>query len=169
MKRIIIAAALAFALISPPRQTAVADTPVVISTPAPMMDVRHIALGNYFSSHNCPLLPYVDDFITAADKSGIDWRLLPAISIHESTCGKRYPVNTNNPFGWLERRQKGGELTVAKFTSIPTAISFITEQLANGKYYAGKTIRQKLATYCPSPNYPTETISYMNLISKNEN
>lgn len=167
MKRIIIALALGLTLIlAYPRQTALADTPVVaavvipvtVTPPAPMMDSRHIALGNYFSKHNCPLLPYVDDFIAAADKSGIDWRLLPAISIHESTCGKRYPRNTNNPFGWLER--KG---TVAKFESLPAAIYFITERLANHSPYVGKTIAQKLHTYCPSPKYPQETINYMNL------
>lgn len=135
-----------------------ADTPV-IPVVAPMMDSRAIALGNYFSKHNCPLLPYVDDFIAAADKYNIDYRLLPAISIHESTCGKRYPFNTYNPFGWNSAR--------TKFTSIPAAIDFITGQLANGKYYAGKTIRQKLHSYCPSPNYPTETINYMNLFKWN--
>jgi hypothetical protein len=155
MRRLIIALVLGFFLL--PKPMAMADEPVVIAQP-PIMDSRAMALGTYFSSHNCPLTPYADDFIRAADKYNIDYRFLPAISIHESTCGKRYPINSNNPFGWLERAG-----TVYKFKSIPDAIDFITGQLANGKYYAGKTLYKKLNTYCPTPGYPEETLSYMNL------
>ena len=155
MKRFIIATLLGASLLFPfPKQIAMADTPAIVEPP---MDARALALGTYFEKHNCPLLPYVDDFIKSADKYNIDWRLLPAISIHESSCGKHYPPATNNPFGWQSAR--------VGFASIPVAIDFINERLANGKPYAGKSIRQKLSYYCPNPTYPSETLNYMNLIS----
>lgn len=130
----------------------VADTPIA---QAPM-DTRAMALGNFFTKHNCPLLPYVDDFISAADKYQIDFRILPAISVIESQCGKVFPPATNNPFGWQSAR--------VGFKSIPNAVDFITGQLANSKYYANKTTKEKLAAYCPEPTYPTRVLNLINQI-----
>lgn len=144
-----------------PKLIVKADEPLVI---VPIMDYRVVALGKLFESYQCPLLPYVDDFIAAADKYNIDYRLLPAISIKESTCGKHYPINTNNPFGWHPIRTAKGEISVLKFESLPIAIDFITGQLANNSPYVNKTIYQKLKTYCPTEGYPEGTIMYMNKI-----
>jgi len=146
MKRILVAGLIGSSLFFPfPKETAIADTPVIVAKP-PMTDNRATALGKFFEKHNCPLLPYVDEFIKAADKYQIDFRLLPSISLIESQCGKIYPRKTNNPFGWNSAK--------TGFESIPAAIDFITERLANGKYYAGKSITKKLEAYCPNPTYP---------------
>lgn len=159
MKRYVMALLLGLALaLSIPKTIAFADTPVIV---APRLDIRTVALSEYFTLKNCPLLPYVSDFITAADKYNVDYRLLPAISIHESTCGKRFPADTNNPFGWNSAKGPKG-----RFASIPVAIDYITKQLANASPYAGKSIRTKLSYYCPSPSYPAETMSYMLFFSK---
>lgn len=151
MRRFIVVLALLFSLT--PKATAIADTPVVVATP---MDSRAVELGKFLESRNCPLLPYVDVFIASADKYKIDFRLLPSISVIESQCGKIFPRNTNNPFGWQSAR--------VGFKSIPDAIDFITGQLANSKYYAGKTNAKKLAAYCPEPTYPTRVLNLMNQI-----
>jgi hypothetical protein len=154
MKRIIVAAMFGISLLLPfPKTTAMADTPVM---PTPMMDSRAVALGKFFESRNCPLLPYVDDFIAAADKYQLDYRLLPSISVIESQCGKIYPRKTNNPFGWNSAR--------TGFESIPAAIDFITGQLANSRYYTKKSITQKLHAYCPNPTYPSRVENLMNQI-----
>jgi len=122
------------------------------------MDVRAVKLGRYFEAHKCPLIPYIDDFITAADKYDIDYRLLPAISTIESQCGKIYPRKTNNPFGWGSAR--------IGFDSIPSGIDYITGQLANSRYYAGKTTERKLATYCPNPTYPSRVLKLIHEIDE---
>lgn len=145
-----------------PKPIVQADTPLVI---APIMDSRAAALGKFFEKYNCPLLPYVDEFIAAADKYSLDYRLLPAIALHESTCGKRYPAGTNNPFGWHPIRTSKGEISVLRFETLPIAIDTITGQLANGSPYAGKTTLKKLSTYCPTPGYAEQTVRYMKEIS----
>jgi hypothetical protein len=117
------------------------------------MDVRAVKLGIFFEKRNCPLKPYIDDFITAADKYELDYRLLPSISTIESQCGKIYPAKTFNPFGWGSAR--------IGFESIPAAIDYISGQLATGRYYAGKTIEKKLATYCPNVTYPQRVLKLM--------
>ena len=69
--------------------------------------------------------------------------LLPAISLVESTCGAFGRMN--NRWGW-DSAQSG-------FLSVPAGIEFITAQLAEGPPYKGKTLKQKLFTYNPYPQY----------------
>ena len=120
-------------------------------------DERITQLAAFFEKRQCPLKPYIHDFISAADKYKIDFRILPAISVIESQCGKIYPPDTNNPFGWASAR--------VGFESIPDAIDFVTGQLANGKYYTGKSLEQKLRAYCPNPTYPARVINLINKIN----
>lgn len=56
-------------------------------------------LKAFFSRYNSPLKANVYDFIYASEYYGIDYRLLPAISIVESSGGK-YLFKPYNPFGW---------------------------------------------------------------------
>jgi len=63
-------------------------------------DYRVITLENYLESHNSPLAPHSAYFIQTADKYGLDWRLVPAITGVESTFGKRIPYNSYNAYGW---------------------------------------------------------------------
>jgi hypothetical protein len=150
---------LALALFIALELTIKAETPQLNSEP---LIINHNSqkyyLGQFFGKRKCPLLPYVNDFIGAAEKYRIDYRLLPGISVIESQCGKMYPRNTNNPFGWQSAR--------VGFKSIPDAIDFITGQLANSKYYAGKTTKRKLASYCPNPEYPSRVMAVMQQIEQ---
>lgn len=134
------------------------------------VDTRVASLDKFFETYKCPLKPYASDFIKAAKQNKIDWRLLTAISFHESTCGKAYPLKTNNPFGFGCEKpnpcyiaKNGSNLQI--FNSIPDAISHISQQLSTGNYYANKTISEKLFIYNHKLSYVKETISYMNLIS----
>lgn len=122
------------------------------------MDARAFKLGRYFEAHKCPSFNYelIDDYINAADKYQLPYNLLAAISVAESSCGKRYPKATNNIFGWCSAN--------CSFASIPESIDYISERLANGRYYKGKSIEKKLAAYCPTPTYPARVISIMNQI-----
>lgn len=144
--------------VDPPKPMPISQIGTGIST-----DKRAEVLKAYFLKRNMPLAAYAEEFVQEADKAGIDWRLLPAIGIHESTGGKRYPIQSNNPFGWGSAK--------LGFSSVEEAIRYISDQLGNGKHYKGKSTLQKLQTYNPpdiSPNYAVETIGYMRSISSDQ-
>lgn len=57
------------------------------------------AVQNFLQQYNAPLAANAEDFVRAADMYGIDYRLLPSISMIESTGGK-FLFKPYNPFGW---------------------------------------------------------------------
>lgn len=118
------------------------------------------ALSKFFDHYKCPQINYdlIGDYINAADKYGLPYNLLPAISLAESSCAKRYPASTRNIFGWNSARYT--------FASIPESIDFISERLARGRYYAGKSIADKLHAYCPNPAYPKRVMGIMKEIEQ---
>lgn len=61
---------------------------------------RHAVLEKFFKRYNSPLAENIDTFIEVADRYHIDYRLLPAISCIESSCGKKLIPGSYNPFGW---------------------------------------------------------------------
>jgi hypothetical protein len=63
-------------------------------------DGRKVIVEEFFKGHNSPLAPHADTFIAVADQYGLDFRLLPAISMQESIGGKRVINNSHNPFGF---------------------------------------------------------------------
>jgi hypothetical protein len=89
--------------------------------------------------------------LRAADSHALDYRLLPAISLVESTCGAFERLN--NRWGW-DSVQSG-------FDSVPEGIDYITEQLAEGPQYKGKTVKEKLFTYNPYPQYVRQVVRLM--------
>lgn len=106
-------------------------------------DQRISKLEAFFQSYNCPTPLHVDDYILAADIYAIDYRLLPAISLLESTCGSY--ERKNNHWGW-DSAQTG-------FSSVRAGIHFVARELAENPYYKGKTLEQKLLTYNPDRHY----------------
>jgi hypothetical protein len=111
--------------------------------PAKGPDLRGMRLEAFFKAYDCPGPFHVEEYLRAADSHAVDYRLLPAISLVESTCGAFERMN--NRWGW-DSVQSG-------FPSVPAGIDYITEQLADNPRYKGKTVRQKLFTYNPYPQY----------------
>ncbi len=66
----------------------------------PMVDNRVKALKNIFSKYSSPLGEYADTFVAQADKYGVDWKLLPAISGLESSFGLYLMPGSYNGYGW---------------------------------------------------------------------
>lgn len=66
---------------------------------AKQMDRRAEVLQGYLAKYNSPMQYQAQDFIDAADASGLDWKLLPAIAGVESTFGKFIPGGYN-AWGW---------------------------------------------------------------------
>ena len=109
----------------------------------PLSDPRSMRLEAFFKAYDCPAPLHVDEYLRAADSHALDYRLLPAISLVESTCGAYQ--RRNNRWGW-DSVQSG-------FPSVEAGIEYITAQLAEHPYYRGKTVQQKLYTYNPYPVY----------------
>ena len=120
------------------------------------------AIDTYFRERSMPLEGTGITFILVAEKYGLDWSLLPAIAIRESSGGKA--ACGNNPFGW-------GSCKLHNFNSYEQAIESIGKNLggANSKtarYYAGKSTMDKLYYYNGTvvPTYPDEVLAIMKRI-----
>jgi len=109
----------------------------------PPRDPRTVRLEAFFRTYDCPTPLHVEAYLRAADSHALDYRLLPAISLVESTCGTF--EKKNNRWGW-DSVQSG-------FPSVPAGIEYISEQLADHPNYKGKSLKEKLYTYNPYPQY----------------
>lgn len=98
-------------------------------------DVRITALARHFEAAESPLLSDAAEFVAAADRFHLDWRLLPALAIVETAAGKS--ARDNNLFGWGRRR----------FESARAAIWHVAEELAESDTYRGKSTREKLIAF----------------------
>ena len=117
-------------------------------------DPRPAKLETFFQSFGCPAPYHVKEYLGAADAYAIDYRLLPAISVLESTCGLYQ--RENNRWGWASAR-KG-------FASFRAGLEYIAHQLAEGRYYKDKTLGEKVRMYNPRPQYARQLESLMRKI-----
>lgn len=104
-------------------------------------------LQNFFKKYNSPLLENSDTFVKVADQYNIDYRLLPAISCMESTCGKFLIEGSYNPFGWGVY----GNQHIA-FDSYDTAIETVGEGLNKGYFSKGADTIDEIAPIYTPPN-----------------
>lgn len=119
----------------------------------------------YFAKMNLPLAGYGEAFVESADKYDLDYRLLPAIAMRESTGGKHACWNDDdNVFGWHSCK--------TTFNTQEEAIDKVAAHLAGEikstkSYYGNKTVWKKLRTYnSVIKAYPDEVIAIMNKIEK---
>jgi hypothetical protein len=121
-------------------------------------------IDKYFASMNLPLAGYGEAFVTSAEKYDLDYRLLPAIAMRESTGGKFSCPGSKNVFGWHSCK--------TKFSTYEEAIDKVAQHLAGEVkstkgYYGNKSVRKKLRTYnSVIPPYVDQIISIMNKIEK---
>jgi hypothetical protein len=134
----------------------------ITPTPENKPDPREAALSLFFQHHNCPPINYqlISDYLESADAYGTDYRLLPAISVQESSCLKHYLVASFNGWGWNSAR--------TGFASLQSGIDFISRQLADGHYYAHKSIEAKLRAYNPNPEYGPKIMGLMKEIENEQ-
>jgi hypothetical protein len=110
------------------------------------LDLRAVKLERFFQLYRCPAPHHVVEYLKAADTYGLDYRLLPALSIRETTCGA-YQWE-NNRWGYHPGQQT--------FASVAEGIDYVARVLAENPFYKGKSLREKLFTYNPLPTYPRE-------------
>jgi len=119
-------------------------------------------INTYFKERSMPLEGTGMTFVLVAEKYGLDWRLLPAIGIRESSGGKA--ACSYNAFGW-------GSCRLHNFHSYEEAIEVVGRNIGGAnpntaRYYAGNTTKEKLYHYNGTviPEYPDEVIAIMKKI-----
>jgi hypothetical protein len=139
--------------------TSTADVPVAPVIPIVSVvfapDPRIARLEKFFAFYHCPAPHHTSAYIRAADGYGLDYRLLPAVSIRESLCGMA-EKQAHNLWGYHPGRQS--------FTSVEAGIDFLAQRLTQDALYKGKTLRDKLFTYNPRSAYPEEVRQIMRQI-----
>lgn len=96
---------------------------------ATFTDKRTTNLADFFTQYHSPLAPYANLIVSKADDYGIDYRLLPAIAMQETTlCKKTLAAAPHNCWGWGIYGKH-----VTDFTSFDEAIDTITKYFANKK------------------------------------
>ena len=111
-----------------------------------MIDLRIDRLRSFFRHYRCPNPLYISDYIRVADRNGLDYRILPAISVRETQCG--VSERNNNRFGFHPG--------VARFASVPAAIEFVGDRIANHPLYKDLNLRDLLFRFNPRVAYPGE-------------
>ncbi len=127
------------------------------------------AIDDYFKEYDMPLHGMGEKMVLEAEKNGIDWRLLPAIAVIESTGGKfACKGATHSFFGW-------GSCKI-NFKSKEQAIEIVAMNLGGNNpntdhHYAGKTVKEILEAYNPPsivPNYAKKVMKVMSVIGPEE-
>ncbi len=121
-------------------------------------DARVERLTYFFAANRCPVKHLAPDFVSAADRYQLDWRLLPSISIVETGCGRQQ--KRNNLFGWASAR-KG-------FESLRAGIYAVAERLANSKLYRDKELDALLRMYNRHAGYGQKVKRFMLVVDSTE-
>lgn len=126
-------------------------------------EIKAQKIDSYFKERSMPLEGHGMQFVLVAEKYGLPYNLLPAISVRESSGGKHY-IN-NNPFGWGSAK--------IKFSDFNEAIEVVGKNLGGGnpktaRYYGTTDVKKKLYYYNGTviKGYEDEVISIMNKIDK---
>lgn len=127
------------------------------------------AIDTYFKDRDMPLAGKGMKMVIEAEKNDLDWRLLPAIAVRESTGGKfACKKATYSYFGW-------GSCKIS-FSSHEEAIETVAHNLGGNnpktsRHYDEKTTLQILRAYNPPsivPRYAEQVIDIMNTIGKED-
>jgi hypothetical protein len=121
-------------------------------------DPRLIRVREFMREHACPAHIYAEDFVLAAHRNNLDWRLLPSLSVVESGGGRE--ACHNNIFGWNSCR--------TGFKSPRDGIHRVAGWLGRSRLYQDKSLDALLKTYNPYPHYPGIVKSVMNQLGPAE-
>lgn len=126
-------------------------------------DNRIYALQTFLSKYHSPLAPYASLIIDKADEYGIDYRLLPAIAMQETTlCKKTLPQAHYNCWGYGIWGKK-----VTSFASYDEAIDTISHYFANRRERGIESLSEIGTIYNPgNTNHWKENVAdFMTQIS----
>lgn len=151
-----------FAILDNKKEVAV-ETSTITTLEDTIRNEKAEAIDAYFTKYDVPLKGYGMKFVTEAEENDIDWRLLPAIAMRESTGGKHACKKVpNSVFGY-------GSCKLS-FGSIDESIEIVARSLGGNNpktahYYDDKTTLQILRKYNSIiPNYPNQVVKIMKMI-----
>jgi hypothetical protein len=140
-----------------------ADISAILATSTTVQavqDSRVKALQAYLTQKGSPLADYAGVFVAEADKNGIDWRLVAAISGVESGFGRAYPAGSYNGWGWGIYGNNSHA-----FTSWNDAIVTISKGLKTNYINRGATDIYSIGhIYAADPNWAYKVQRYINEI-----
>lgn len=110
-------------------------------------DSKTAVLEKFFELYKSPLKDHAQTFVDTAEKYNIDYKLLPAISCIESTCGKFIIEGSYNPFGWGITSK--GHIA---FNSFEEAIQKVGAGLNKGYFSKGLDTVSEIAPIYTPPN-----------------
>ena len=124
-------------------------------------DERTTVLGNFLEKYDSPLKFYTTEIIEAADKYGLDWRLLPAIAMQESTLCNNLPERYSDTYNCWGFGIYGNKVT--RFSNYEDAIETVSRSLAVNYIAHGLDTPEKIMTkYTPSSNGSwAESVAYV--------
>lgn len=136
------------------------SVPQTTKVEARQLDPRAKTLADYFATKNSPFQYQAQDFIDAADKYNIDWKLVPAISGVESTFGTNsYGYNA---WGWGIYGN-----SALGFNSWKDGIYTVTGGLKTGYIDKGLTDPYSInKIYAASPTWGSRVNFFMNDLEK---
>ena len=141
----------------------------VVDKEAQILKIKADAIDAYFKEHDMPLEGMGMKMAKEAEENGLDWRLVAAIAVRESTGGKNDCRKVdNNPFGW-------GSCKIG-FDSLDKAIETVALNLGGNNpktahHYDGKDTKKILQTYNPVsivPRYAQQVMAIMDDIGDAE-
>ncbi|TRZ50777.1 hypothetical protein D4R99_05540 [bacterium] len=125
-----------------------------------LLDSQAEKIDAYFKERSMPLYGFGKKMVEESLEHDLDWRLLPAIAVRESSGGKQ--ACGHNPFGW-------GSCKIT-FKSWNEAIEVLARNLGGDNpntsdYYSGST-KLKLHHYNGTvlASYPSEVLAIMDAI-----
>ena len=136
-----------------------------IDTQAEILEAKAQAIDEYFRDRGMPMAGLGKTLAEEAEKNGLDWRLLAAIAVRESTGGKfACKKATYSAFGW-------GSCKI-NFKSHEHGIETVARNLGGNNpntanHYANKTTLEILRAYNPPsivPKYGEQVIAIMDEI-----
>lgn len=100
----------------------------------PSQDIRIIALKKFFQEYKSPLSNYAEDIVKNADLWGIDYAIIPAISMQESGGCKKIPEGSYNCWGFGIYGTK-----ITKFPGFKEAIEQVSKTVKEAYIKKGLT------------------------------
>lgn len=109
------------------------------------------SIRRFFESYNSVLTPYAQEFYDVSKAEGLDYRLLPSITMVESTGAKNTPSCASfNPFGWSSNTSPCGFYRFSDFRqAIKTVGLGIGRNRAYSKFRQTGQISELASVYNP--------------------
>lgn len=118
------------------------------SDSAELSNIRAANLKSFFRKYSSPLYDHAELIVKTSDENGLDYRLIPAIAMQESTLCRFIPPDSHNCWGWGIYGNK-----VTRFSSYDEAIQTVARGLKRNYIDKGRTTPSEImAAYTPSSN-----------------